>query len=121
MEKIRLLPEGASVGERLKKAWCKFRSQSPLQLFAWVVILTIFIFYCIPKVSVALSAAYLSVYGNAACRIPAGIGATRREVFRISAWIFVAFAMLLTVTFFAVRLDMIPEVFGEQASMPPRI
>ena len=32
-----------------KKAWCKFRSQSPLQLFAWVVILTIFIFYCIPK------------------------------------------------------------------------
>ena len=48
-KKIRLLPEGASVGERLKKAWCKFRSQSPLQLFAWVVILTIFIFYCIPK------------------------------------------------------------------------
>ena len=49
MEKIHLLPEAASVGERLKKAWCKFRSQSPLQLFAWVVILTIFIFYCIPK------------------------------------------------------------------------
>ena len=48
-KKIHLLPEGASVGERLKKAWCKFRSQSPLQLFAWVVILTIFIFYCIPK------------------------------------------------------------------------
>ena len=35
MEKMHLLPEGASVGERLKKAWCKFRSQSPLQLFGW--------------------------------------------------------------------------------------
>ena len=31
------------------------------------------------------------------------------KVFRISAWIFVALALLLTVTFFAVRLDMIPE------------
>ena len=46
---MHILPEGASVGERLKKGWNKFRSQSPLQLFAWVVILTIFIFYCIPK------------------------------------------------------------------------
>ena len=31
------------------------------------------------------------------------------KVFRISAWIFVALTILLTVTFFAVRLDMIPE------------
>lgn len=38
---ISLLPEGSSFGERIKKAWNKFRSQSPLQLFTWVVILFI--------------------------------------------------------------------------------
>lgn len=48
-KEMHVLPEGDSVGERLKKVWDKFRSQSPLQLFIWVVILTIFIFYCIPK------------------------------------------------------------------------
>lgn len=31
------------------------------------------------------------------------------KVFRISAWIFASLAILLTVTFFAVRLGMIPE------------
>ena len=48
-KEMHVLPEGDSVGERLKKVWDKFRSQSPLQLFTWVVVLTIFIFYCIPK------------------------------------------------------------------------
>ena len=109
-KKIRLLPEGASVGERLKKAWCKFRSQSPLQLFAWVVILTIFIFYCIPKSK--RSVYLLPIYpfmGMLLAEYLLALVQRGAKVFRISAWIFVALAMLLTVTFFAVRLDMIPE------------
>ena len=109
-KKIRLLPEGASVGERLKKAWCKFRSQSPLQLFAWVVILTIFIFYCIPKSK--RSVYLLPIYpfmGMLLAEYLLALVQRGAKVFRISAWIFVALTILLTVTFFAVRLDMIPE------------
>ena len=109
-KKIHLLPEGASVGERLKKAWCKFRSQSPLQLFAWVVILTIFIFYCIPKSK--RSVYLLPIYpfmGMLLAEYLLALVQRGAKVFRISAWIFVALTILLTVTFFAVRLDMIPE------------
>lgn len=90
-KKIHLLPEGASVGERLKKAWCKFRSQSPLQLFAWVVILTIFIFYCIPKSK--RSVYLLPIYpfmGMLLAEYLLALVQRGAKVFRISAWIFVA-------------------------------
>ena len=93
-----------------KKAWCKFRSQSPLQLFAWVVILTIFIFYCIPKSK--RSVYLLPIYpfmGMLLAEYLLALVQRGAKVFRISAWIFVALTILLTVTFFAVRLDMIPE------------
>ena len=43
------LPQGEGLVQRLGKAWTAFRNQSPVQLFTWLVILIIFIFYCIPK------------------------------------------------------------------------
>lgn len=107
---FRLLPEGASAGERLKKAWNKFRSQSPLQLFTWVVILTIFIFYCIPKSK--RSVYLLPIYpfmGVLLAEYLLALVQRGAKVFKISAWIFASLAILLTVTFFAVRLGMIPE------------
>ena len=109
-KKMHILPEGASVGERLKKGWNKFRSQSPLQLFAWVVILTIFIFYCIPKSK--RSVYLLPIYpfmGMLLAEYLLALVQRGAKVFRISAWIFASLAILLTVTFFAVRLGMIPE------------
>ena len=109
-KKMHILPEGASVGERLKKGWNKFRSQSPLQLFAWVVILTIFIFYCIPKSK--RSVYLLPIYpfmGMLLAEYLLALVQQGAKVFRISAWIFASLAILLTVTFFAVRLGMIPE------------
>ena len=109
-KKMHILPEGASVGERLKKGWNKFRSQSPLQLFAWVVILTIFIFYCIPKSK--RSVYLLPIYpfmGMLLAEYLLALVQRGAKMFRISAWIFASLAILLTVTFFAVRLGMIPE------------
>lgn len=107
---MRLLPEGASFGERLKRAWDKFRSQSPLQLFAWVVILAIFIFYCIPKSK--RSVYLLPIYpfmGMLLAEYLLALVQRGAKVFRISAWIFASLAVLLTFTFFAVRLGMIPD------------
>lgn len=107
---IRLLPEGVSWGERCKKAWAKFRSQSPIQLFIWVVILFIFIFYCIPKSK--RSVYLLPIYPFMAVLIAEYLLALAQrgaKVFKISAYIFVSLALLLTITFAMVRLGLIPE------------
>lgn len=107
---MHVLPEGDSVGERLKKVWDKFRSQSPLQLFIWVVILTIFIFYCIPKSK--RSVYLLPIYpfmGVLLAEYLLALVQRGAKVFKISAWIFAALAVLLTVTFFTVRLGLVPE------------
>lgn len=107
---IRLLPEGVSLGERFKKAWTKFRSQSPMQLFIWVVILFIFIFYCIPKSK--RSVYLLPIYPFMAVLIAEYLLALVQrgaKVFKISACIFASLALLLTVTFAIVRLGLVPE------------
>lgn len=107
---MRLLPEGTSWGERLKKAWTKFRSQSPLHLFTWVVILFIFIFYCIPKSK--RSVYLLPIYPFMAMLIAEYLLALVQrgaKVFKISAYIFASLALLLTVTFIVVRLGLIPD------------
>lgn len=107
---IRLLPEGVSLGERLKKAWMKFRAQSPMQLFIWVVILFIFIFYCIPKSK--RSVYLLPIYPFMAVLIAEYLLALVQrgaKVFKISACIFASLALLLTVTFAIVRLGLVPE------------
>lgn len=109
-KEMHVLPEGDSVGERLKKVWDKFRSQSPLQLFIWVVILTIFIFYCIPKSK--RSVYLLPIYpfmGVLLTEYLLALAQRGAKVFKISAWIFAALAVLLTVTFFTVRLGLVPE------------
>lgn len=109
-KEMHVLPEGDLVGERLKKVWDKFRSQSPLQLFIWVVILTIFIFYCIPKSK--RSVYLLPIYpfmGVLLAEYLLALVQRGAKVFKISAWIFAALAVLLTVTFFTVRLGLVPE------------
>ena len=109
-KEMHVLPEGDSVGERLKKVWDKFRSQSPLQLFIGVVILTIFIFYCIPKSK--RSVYLLPIYpfmGVLLAEYLLALVQRGAKVFKISAWIFAALAVLLTVTFFTVRLGLVPE------------
>lgn len=109
-KEIHILPAGSSVSERLKKAWGKFRSQSPLQLFTWVVVLTIFIFYCIPKSK--RSVYLLPIYpfmGMLIAEYLLSLVQRGAKVFKISAWIFASLAVLLTVTFFAVRLGMVPD------------
>lgn len=110
MENISLLPEGSSFGERIKKAWNKFRSQSPLQLFTWVVILFIFVFYCIPKSK--RSVYLLPIYPFMAVLIAEYLLALVQrgaKVFKISAYIFASLALLLTITFAVVRLGLIPD------------
>ena len=109
-KEMHVLPEGDSVGERLKKVWDKFRSQSPLQLFIWVVILTIFIFYCIPKSK--RSVYLLPIYpfmGVLLAEYLLALAQRGAKVFKISALIVAALAVLLTVTFFTVRLGLVPE------------
>ena len=109
-KEMRLLPEGASWGERFRKAWVKFRAQSPLHLFTWVVILFIFIFYCIPKSK--RSVYLLPIYPFMAILIAEYLLALARrgaKVFKISAYIFASLALLLTATFIVVRLGLIPD------------
>ena len=107
---ISLLPGGSSFGERIKKAWNKFCSQSPLQLFTWVVILFIFVFYCIPKSK--RSVYLLPIYPFMAVLIAEYLLALVQrgaKVFKISAYIFASLALLLTIIFAVVRLGLIPD------------
>lgn len=107
---IRLLPEGTSFGLRVKTAWNRFRALPPLQLFTWVVILFIFIFYCIPKSK--RSVYLLPIYPFMAVLIAEYLLALVQrgaKVFRISAMIFVSLCLILTATFIVVRLGLIPD------------
>ena len=109
-KEMRLLPEGSSFGKRLQEAWIKFRSQSPLQLFIWVVIITIFIFYCIPKSK--RSVYLLPIYPFMAILIAEYLLALVQrgaKVFKISAYIFSILGLLLSVVFLVVRCGMIPD------------
>lgn len=111
---IRVLPEGTSVGGRIRKAWDKFRSQSPIQLFTWVVILFIFIFYCIPKSK--RSVYLLPIYPFMAVLMAEYLLALVQrgaKVFKISANIFASLCLILTATFIVVRLGLVPDsLFG---------
>ncbi|RGM48165.1 MULTISPECIES: ArnT family glycosyltransferase [Bacteroides] len=109
-KEMRFLPEGSSWSERFNKAWTKFRSQSPLHLFTWVVILFIFIFYCIPKSK--RSVYLLPIYPFMAMLIAEyflALVQRKAKVFKISAYIFASLALLLTVTFIIVRFGLIPD------------
>ena len=109
-KEMRFLPEGSSWSERFNKAWTKFRTQSPLHLFTWVVILFIFIFYCIPKSK--RSVYLLPIYPFMAMLIAEyflALVQRKAKVFKISAYIFASLALLLTVTFIIVRFGLIPD------------
>ena len=111
---MRCLPEGETLLLRLKKGWTAFRNQSPVQLFTWLVILIIFVFYCIPKSK--RSVYLLPIYPFMAVLIAEYLLALVQrgaKVFKISAHIFASLCLILTVTFIAVRLGLIPDsLFG---------
>ena len=111
---ISWLPAGASFGERIRKGCDKFRAQSPLQLFTWVVILFIFIFYCIPKSK--RSVYLLPIYPFMAVLMADYLLALVQrgaKVFKVSAVIFASLCLILTTVFLAVRFGMIPDsIFG---------
>lgn len=107
---MRCLPEGASWGERLKKAWNRFRQQSPLSLFTWVVILFIFTFYCIPKSK--RSVYLLPIYPFMAVLIAEYLWmhvSRGVRLFRICARVFATLGVLLTLAFFVVRMGWLPD------------
>lgn len=107
---VSLLPAGPTWGARIKAAWAKFRALPPLKLFTWVVILFIFIFYCIPKSK--RSVYLLPIYPFMALLIAEYLFAQVQrgaKVFRISAAIFASLCFLLTLVFIAVRCGLVPD------------
>lgn len=107
---IHWLPQGDSFSQRLKIGWTKFRTQSPVQLFTWLAILLIFIFYCIPKSK--RSVYLLPIYPFMAVLMAEYLLALVQrgaKVFKVSAVVFATLCVLLTATFFIVRLGWIPD------------
>lgn len=109
-KKISWSQNGASWRQRIKDGWMKFRNQSPVQLFTWLVILIIFIFYCIPKSK--RSVYLLPIYPFMAILIAEYLLALVQrgaKVFKISAIVFASLCVLLTATFVVVRLGLLPD------------
>lgn len=109
-KQMRILPEGSKWSERLKKGWTAFRNQSPLQLFIWLSILVIFIFYCIPKSK--RSVYLLPIYPFMAILMAEYLLALVQRgarVFKISAILFAVIPILVTAVFCAVRLGLLPD------------
>lgn len=109
-KKMRFLPAGDTFAVRLKKGWDAFRNQSPVQLFTWLVILIIFIFYCIPKSK--RSVYLLPIYPFMAVLIAEYLLALVQrgaKVFKICAIVFASLGVLITVVFLAVRMGLIPD------------
>lgn len=104
------LPGTGNWLKRIRQMWNAFRKQAPWQLFSWLAILLIFIFYCIPesKRSVYL----LPIYPFMAMFIAEYLLAQVQrgtKIFKICASIFASLSLLLTFVFVAVRLGVIPE------------
>lgn len=99
-----------TLSARIKKQWNRFRQQDPLQLFCWLSILLIFIFYCIPKSkrSVYLLPIYpfMALFFAQYLRSLAEKGS---RLFRSFSIVFGSLGLLLTLLFFAVRLALVPD------------
>lgn len=122
VENMHCLPEGDTLLLRLKKGWSAFRNQSPVQLFTWLVILIIFVFYCIPKSK--RSVYLLPIYPFMAVLIAEYLLALVQKgarVFRICAIIFASLGLLLTLVFVVVRLGLVPDSVLEVDAMPLRM
>lgn len=109
-KQMRLLPGEGKWTARLRLAWNKFRALPPLQLFTWVVILFIFIFYCIPKSK--RSVYLLPIYPFMATLIAGyllSLAQRAGRTLRLSAHIFAVLGVLLTVVFGVVRMGWLPD------------
>lgn len=107
---MKFLSQGNGLVQRLKNSWTAFRSQSPIQLFTWLVILIIFIFYCIPKSK--RSVYLLPIYPFMAVLIAEYLLALAQrgaKVFKVCAIIFASLGLLLTLVFIIVRCGLIPD------------
>lgn len=108
--KMRILPQADNFIQRLKEAWNKFRCQSPVQLFIWLAILIIFIFYCIPKSK--RSVYLLPIYPFMAVLIAEYLLALVQRgarVFKISGVVFATLGLLLTAVFLVTRAGLLPD------------
>jgi 4-amino-4-deoxy-L-arabinose transferase-like glycosyltransferase len=87
---------------------------SPVQLFTWLVIIVIFVFYCIPKSK--RSVYLLPIYPFMAVLIAEyllALASRGVKLFKLSAGIFLTLCLLLTFTFLAVRMGLVPDsLFG---------
>lgn len=109
-KEMQFLPEGTSWLQRLRNGWTRFRQLPPLKLFTWVVILFIFVFYCIPKSK--RSVYLLPIYPFMALLIAEYLWARVQQgakVFRLCARIFAGLGVLLTLVFVVVRLGWLPD------------
>ena len=95
---------------RLRVAWRKFRRQPPERLLAWLAIVLIFVFYCIPKSK--RSVYLLPIYPFMARLLAEYLlvqSVFRARFIRVSAAIFATLGMLVTGFFIALRLKLVPE------------
>ena len=90
--------------------WKRFCQQDPLQLFCWLAVLLIFIFYCIPKSkrSVYLLPIYpfMALFFAQYLRHLAERGS---KLFRSFSIVFGSLGVLLTLLLFAIRLGLVPD------------
>ncbi len=95
---------------RVRGWWKSFCQQDPLQLFCWLAVLLIFIFYCIPKSkrSVYLLPIYpfMALFFAQYLRRLAEQGS---KLFRSFSIVFGSLGLLLTLLFFAIRLGLVPD------------
>lgn len=95
---------------RIRSWWKRFYQQDPLQLFCWLAVLLIFIFYCIPKSkrSVYLLPIYpfMALFFAQYLRRLAQKGS---KLFHSFSIVFGSFGVLLTLLFFTIRLGLVPD------------
>ena len=95
---------------RVQEWWKRFCQQDPLQLFCWLAVLLIFVFYCIPKSkrSVYLLPIYpfMALFFAQYLRRLAERGS---RLFRNFSIVFGSLGVLLTLLFFAIRLGLVPD------------
>lgn len=121
VENMHCLPEGDTLLLRLKKGWSAFRNQSPVQLFTWLVILIIFVFYCIPKSK--RSVYLLPIYPFMAVLIAEYLLALvqRGHEFQDLCNHLCFFGLVAYACFVVVRLGLVPDSVLEVDAMPLRM
>ena len=107
-EKVADVP--LTLSAKIKKQWSKFRQQDPLQLFCWLAILLIFIFYCIPKSK--RSVYLLPIYPFMAlffAQYLRGLAEKGSRLFHSFSLVFGSLGLLLTLLFFAIRVGLVSD------------